>query len=388
MPPPQARLFVYFPDHLALTLVKANVSTTTGFFDLAEGLYHHAQRLPGCPPAIVHLCLASTYAQHACVIKRSTAKSRSHQALHCLSSLQAYKDARLGVGTGTSTLTSSQEEPLSAPGRGHATHPSTAHYIGGEDLGEVNGGGGGSAGAGAGDSAGAGAGDSTVVSAGAGASAVVSAGGGGGGGGGDGGGDPVPVDGNGVSHPPVSNARIVRVPVTEALKRMEAEFNTGRVFHQVRCTCKEWGWRSPCRGVTAACLVGLLRLPLRAEGGRGRTPTRPHARGHTRSTACLSPRPSHPHAPLQLGLHHLAIPAYRRVLDLGDTLPEVELNPVTTYMAPGLVGDVHSSVAGAPPLRFCYDIRREAAWNMVCILRKGGNVRMAQGILRKYLTLD
>ena len=88
----------------------------------------------------------------------------------------------------------------------------------------------------------------------------------------------------------------------------------------------------------------------------------------------------------QLGLLHLAVPAYRRVLALGDALSQQELCAKAEYMAPGLLGDVHQD--RDQPLALCYDLRREAAWNMVAILRKGGCMKMAQDLVQRYLCLD
>jgi hypothetical protein len=49
-------------------------------------------------------------------------------------------------------------------------------------------------------------------------------------------------------------------------------------------------------------------------------------------------------------------------------------------------GDVEDASASA--YRACFDIRRDTAWNLICLLRSSGSHRMARDLRDRYLSLD
>ncbi len=86
----------------------------------------------------------------------------------------------------------------------------------------------------------------------------------------------------------------------------------------------------------------------------------------------------------QIGQSHMAIEAYRRVL--AAQLPEQDMFPATTVVSSAIHGSEVPPSLALPPQ--CFDLRREAAWNLMLILKQSGSVTLAQQICDRYLTLD
>jgi hypothetical protein len=90
---------------------------------------------------------------------------------------------------------------------------------------------------------------------------------------------------------------------------------------------------------------------------------------------------------LQIGQVHMAADVYRRIL--AAPLTDADVRPVPSEIHAAVArARADSATQGNAGTIVCMDLRREAAWNLSCILRQSGQHALAQQLCNQHLCVD
>ena len=84
----------------------------------------------------------------------------------------------------------------------------------------------------------------------------------------------------------------------------------------------------------------------------------------------------------------MAVQVYRRVLATPVTDADINVAPVGVFDPVACESGHEERVQPNEHTTVCCDVRREAAWNLACILRQSGQHALAQQLCAQFLCID